>query len=407
MLFIAALPTTTGFAAAATVPGPNKQVVYQKIDTDFINNSANLAKQLQFQKIPLKGIVDYSSYVTFTGNQDGWGGCIGRSMVHTMDILNEMKHPYTPDLSFWYLHVRQEQLANGGEVNTKYLLENYGLCPEATLPSDYDKASIANGVFAYGNMPLPTAAIDNEARIYKINLLSDSITPSVETMKYLLDKGPILAMGNIVKIQGANPAEGHCVTVVGYNDLTKNFKCLNSWGDTWGPSGNGYFTIGYDEVAANFTSIRYIEGGPADRLGTKDAFSARIWVDTQGVGRRNLTVAIGLEGAGSKTVWDTPNQVNCVDNSNILKIDVPMPQMIVSAKASTNRWYMEITNHGNGPVKVKELTLARLVKNADGSVTTKLQKYPESNMIIGAKSTIKYYFTTDPLHVLPKLNLPM
>ena len=404
-LFMTVLVLPTGFSAAATGVSPNQQSVYQKIDSDFINNDAKLAKPLQFQKIPLKGIVDYSSYVTLTGNQDGWGGCIGRSIVHTMNILNEMKHPYTPDLSFWYLHVRQEQLANGGPVNTKYLLENYGLCPEATLPSDYDKAAIVNGALQWGNMPMPNATVDAEARIYKINLFSDPITPSVETMKYLLDKGPILAEGKIVKIQGPNPTEGHCITVVGYNDLTKSFKCLNSWGDTWGPHGNGYFDIGYDEVAANFTAIRYIEIGESERLGTKDAFSARIWIDTQGAGRRNLTVAIGREGQGSKTVWDTPNKVNCVDNSNTLKIDVPMPQFAFTVKENSARWYIEITNHGYGPVKVKELTLARLVKNADGTTSTKLQKYPASDMSLGAQATVKYYFANEMAQVLQRANL--
>lgn len=255
-------------------------------------------------------------------------------------------------------------------------------------------------------MPMPNATIDAEARIYKINLFSDPVTPSVETMKYLLDKGPILAEGKIVKIQGPNPTEGHCITVVGYNDLTKSFKCLNSWGDTWGPHGNGYFDIGYDEVATNFTAIRYIESGAAERLATKDAFTARIWIDSQGVGRRNLTVAIGREGQGSKTVWDTPNKVNCVDNSNTLKIDVPMPQFVFSVKENAARWYVDITNHGNSPIKVKELTLARLVKNADGTTATKLQKYPESNMVIGAQSTVKYYFANEMVQVLQRANFP-
>jgi hypothetical protein len=375
----------------------------KKHDADFIAKDKLLAKPLDPNMVVIlpKLKVDYSGFLTLTGNQDGWGGCIGRSMVHVMDMLNEMEHPYTPDLSFWYLHVRQDQLANGGPVNTKYLLENYGLAPEAMFPSDYDKAKLVNGQWDYSGMPQPTAAIDQAASLYKVKLLSEPYTPTVKTIKNLLvHYGPILASGPMVKLLGPNPPEGHCVTIVGYDDTTSSFKCLNSWGDYW--NGNGFFYLNYNEVAANLTAVRYIEDGPSDRTGTAQAFTARIWLEGQNVSRNKLTVKIGKDGKQPTVVWDTPNEINCIDNSRMLKIDVPMPNYPLSILPA-KPWYVEITNSSSGTVVVKELTLARLLKE-NGVFTTKVTKYPQSGMIIPAKTTVKYYFPTQQLIIKADVN---
>ena len=52
---------------------------------------------------------------------------------------------------------------------------------------------------------------------------------------------------------------GHAVTIVSYDDSTKKFGLMNSWGDTWG--NKGYFTLPYDyvlnvELAFDFWTIR-------------------------------------------------------------------------------------------------------------------------------------------------------
>lgn len=344
--------------------------------------------------------LDYSKYLTLTGNQDGWGGCIGRSMIHVMDILNEREHPYTPDLSFWYLHVRQDQLANGGPVNTKNLLENYGIASEASLPSDYDKAKLVNNTWDFSAMPQPTAAINQEASLYKVKLLSEPYTPTVAGIKSLLTQyGPVLASGPVVKVQGPNPAEGHCVTIVGYNDITKSFKCLNSWGDQW--NGNGFFQVSYNELTDNFNSIRYIQDGPSDRTGTAQAFTARVWLEGKNTYRNKFTVKIGKDGKVPKVIWDTPNEVNCPDYSRILKIDVTMPQYPFSINPKP--WYVEITNHStSGTIEVKELTLAKLSKNNDASFNTKVTKYPQTGMIIPAQTTVKYYFPMQEIILQPQ-----
>jgi C1A family cysteine protease len=42
---------------------------------------------------------------------------------------------------------------------------------------------------------------------------------------------------------------GHCMTIVGYDNSTKCFKIVNSWGDAWG--NNGFCYIPYDYILNN------------------------------------------------------------------------------------------------------------------------------------------------------------
>lgn len=39
----------------------------------------------------------------------------------------------------------------------------------------------------------------------------------------------------------------HCVVITGYDDAGGYWIVKNSWGNTWGPDGNGYFQVGYGE----------------------------------------------------------------------------------------------------------------------------------------------------------------
>lgn len=396
---VSVFPLARLFAAPAAIPIPSHPVVLQKMDSEWIKKDMELATPmiLPITRTLDRG-VDYSSHVTLTGNQDGWGGCIGRSLIHVIDILNEMKHPYAPDLSFWYFHRRQEQAGLDGYE----LVQKYGLCPETDLPSNYDKAKSyisgydLNGVAQYAwdwsDMPQPTPGIDAFAATYKTWVGLPQI-PEVEDMKYCLaTDGPILAAGPLVKVQGNNPTEGHSVAVVGYSDARKSFKCLNSWGDTW--NGNGYFEIGYDEVKENFTSFRRVVLYGSD----PEAFTARIWIDGQSDGRKKIIVRIGMEDVGDVPVWNAPNQVNCIDESRYLKIDVRMP--FLRSMQANKRWYVEITNTGSGYIRVMELTLARRGKDQYGNPVTKLQKLAsEGEFFIGSSSpgssqpaTKRFYF---------------
>ncbi len=350
---------------------------------------------------------DYSPFVTFTGNQDGAGGCIGRSIIHVMNILKECEHPYTPDLSFWYLAARQDELVQGGPPDTNYVLEHNGVCSEASMPSDFDKAKpLAQGGWDFSALPQPSAATNSEAGLYKV-YQSIPCAPTEYNIKYLLKTfGPLTAAGDLAVHREPDPNEGHCVTI-GYDDVTKTFKCLNSYGDTWGPwgaAGNGFFTVPYDKLAENFNYVKFYENIPSDRTGTAHAYTARIHVETQGLSRNKLTVKVGVTGGEpAVTVWGTPNETLWVDKSKTLCIDVPLPAYAKSywPPGSGNDWYVQITNNSGWTAEVKEITFARLYKKPDGSFATETFKSTETGTKIEAGKSKVIYVPTPQTPPLP------
>jgi len=363
----------------------------KRFDAAFIYQDKLLAKPLDksmiLSSLPQK--LDYSPYLTLTGNQDGWGGCIGRSIVHTIDILKEMEHPYSPDFSFWYLHARQAQLLESGapdSIVSKTLLENHGLSSEVTMPTDYDPAELiydgqGNPVkWDYSAMPQPTAAVNTEAGLYRVKLFSDPVTPAVDGVKSLLCRyGPVIAGGPLPLLLGPNPPEGHCITIVGFDDSMDVFKCLNSWGDTWGPNGNGFFNMPYNQLTENFDWVRYFENCPSDRSATGHAYTARIRIRHQNE-RNDLTVKIGVDGKEPLVVWNRPNdepKPHPYDNSKELFIDVPLPAYAPSnwPPGYYHRWYVEVTDgvKDNLTAQIKEITLARLYHNPGNLTVGKFQ----------------------------------
>ena len=54
---------------------------------------------------------------------------------------------------------------------------------------------------------------------------------------------------------------GHCILMIGFDNVAKRFTCVNSWGSSWG--NDGFFTIPYEYVlsrslAADFCSLDFV-----------------------------------------------------------------------------------------------------------------------------------------------------
>ena len=53
---------------------------------------------------------------------------------------------------------------------------------------------------------------------------------------------------------------GHCIIMIGYDNTTKLFQCVNSWGTSWGV--NGIFYLPYDyvidpELSCDFATLKF------------------------------------------------------------------------------------------------------------------------------------------------------
>ena len=225
-------------------------------------------------------------------------------------------------------------------------------------------------------MPAPSSQNDQEGLNYRLLTYSPTYKNlTVQRVKQMLNQfGPIMAAGDLTIILGPLPPEKHCISIVGYDDTRQVFKCLNSFGDRW--NGDGYFDLPYDRFAQDIDWVRYLELRPHDRTLTSHAYSARIHLDMNDSSRNQLTVKVGVEGRTPVTVWDTPNRINCVDDSQTLCIDVPLPSYARDYWPPSHdaRWYVEISSLGTSPsskntpdMTLQDITLARLYKKSDGS----------------------------------------
>ncbi|MDW7670990.1 MAG: hypothetical protein SCK57_06950 [Bacillota bacterium] len=194
------------------------------------------------------------------------------------------------------------------------------------------------------------------------------------------------------------------MTAIGYDDITQTIKCLNSWGDTWGDTGDGFFTVSYDKFQENFNWAKAITNISSDRTGTDHAYSARIHIETSGRSRNKLTVRVGKEGLTPLTVWDSPNETMFVDRSKTLLIDVPLPSYAknVWPPNNENRWFVQVTNgSASDTAEIKEITFAYLYKKSDGSFATDTYRLEETGVVIKAGETKKIYVPEYDLYIPP------
>lgn len=129
-------------------------------------------------------------------------------------------------------------------------LQKYGVCPETMWAYDISKLAIK-----------PTNQCYDEALKHKA-ITVKNILQDITAMKTALHNACPFVVGISVyesfesqevadtgivpmPVCGEKNLGGHVVVCVGYDDEKKVWIMRNSWGDTWSPEMNGYFTIPY------------------------------------------------------------------------------------------------------------------------------------------------------------------
>jgi len=226
--------------------------------------------------LPLK--VDLRNACPAIYDQKNLGSCTANASgaVCQYEMIQNNLLTYPPSRLFIYYNTRKIGGTTGEDSgasirDTIKSLATYGYCAEALWVYDVNKftkkppgsayeIATKNKLASINYMRVEQREYDLKACLAQGNLIVFGFTiyESFETQA-VAKTGNAPMPGKTERSLG-----GHAVTLVGFNDETKQFIVRNSWGTAWGQ--NGYFTLPYAYVlnsglASDFWCIKTIPGG--------------------------------------------------------------------------------------------------------------------------------------------------
>jgi C1A family cysteine protease/putative hemolysin len=148
----------------------------------------------------------------------------------------------------------------------------------------------------------------------------------------LVDHGPLtVAMNMSGSFSGGiytctSTSQNHAVVLAGYNDSGSYWIVKNSWGSTWGPEGNGYFKVAYDQCGIQLTPY-YATGisvsNPVPSLtsldpNSKTAGGSAFTLTVNGTNFKNGVSTVRWKGSNRTTTYISSTQLQ----ASILASDI-------------------------------------------------------------------------------------
>lgn len=187
-------------------------------------------------------------------DQGQLGSCTGNGIASALAYLQlkEGESMIYPSRLFIYYNERvTEGTINedaGAEIRDGIKsVVDLGYCPETDWPYDISKFMLRPSDMAYAD-----AAKDLVKTYQRVLIRSYSVQEAIAT-GYPVVVGFTVYDSFMASTDGNIPmpsaddaiAGGHCVLVVGYDQVTRLFKFQNSWGTGWGDKGFGYIPFDY------------------------------------------------------------------------------------------------------------------------------------------------------------------
>lgn len=232
-----------------------------KFDDEAYNKIRRLSPALKFADAELPKIYSLKSYCPTPGYQNPLLSCVGWATGYAaLSISEAIRDDNT-----------NQSLITANARSAMYIYEQLkDDCTEGILTKDALDLILDKGdcyIKDFDPKTCPSIVPDNlhskaaKLKIKTYYALFETSSPGIEkiiaTQKSLLAKKPVIIGINTtasfqnVKADGIwSPSNaeqygsGHAVCLIGYDDNTKMFEILNSWGTSWGD--NGYFKISYD-----------------------------------------------------------------------------------------------------------------------------------------------------------------
>lgn len=212
--------------------------------------------------------VDLSGGCSSVKNQGSIGACTAFGCIVLLEYL-QRKNGNMVDYSelFTYYMTRVEiekcppQSDDGAYIRDaiKSLIK-YGSCMEQTFP--FTNTSGVSDVSLCPSQKAREQAMNYQILAYA--KLDDGINQTdravkIQNIKNALQAGNPVVCGfdcyeniwdcnkakGVIQMPKGKKTGGHCVALVGYNDVTKLFKFKNSWSAAWGDKGYGYLPYAY------------------------------------------------------------------------------------------------------------------------------------------------------------------
>jgi len=201
--------------------------------------------------------VDLSSIVPEVLDQEQEGSCTAHalSMAQRIARIKQGLPDFKVSRQFLYWNERfiegtTDQDAGAEIRDGAKVLATLGIPRESFWPYEQSNMFLKPSDDAFKN------AVQDEIKVYMTvaqtesefkTCLAEGYPIVFGTTLYEAFESPEVASHGLVPDPGPNDKQigGHAILCVGYNDITRRFKVLNSWGKDWGDKGYCYFTYDY------------------------------------------------------------------------------------------------------------------------------------------------------------------
>jgi C1A family cysteine protease len=235
----------------------------------IVNNYANPTKITKTIVSPTQFVISNLYNIL---DQSSLGDCVANAFAYCVGCQTKKSFA----LSRLYLYAFSRLLDNtplnqdnGTTIrSTCSAIKKYGSLIESSYPYNISSYSL-----------LPSLQIIQSAKLFKsftynfVNQDITSIKNCLNTYNIPIIFGFLVYssfMSNNVASTGVVPYPdtnhetlqgGHCMNIIGYNDTTKLFTCVNSWGTSWGDKGMCYIPYSYllnNELASDFCFTQFV-----------------------------------------------------------------------------------------------------------------------------------------------------
>lgn len=215
--------------------------------------------------------VDLRSGVVQILDQGDLGSCTSNAIASCMQFLRAKENVDKSNLSRLFIYYNERVIEgtvksdSGAEIKDGIkVVSKLGVPRETDWPYDITKFKIKPPSVCYKNaltdLAIEYKSIDNT----DLSLIQQQLALNIPIVcgfsVYESFESDQVAKTGVVPLPGTNEQllGGHCVLLVGYDNVTQRFTCLNSWGKNWGSG--GFFTIPYayltnSSLASDFWQI--------------------------------------------------------------------------------------------------------------------------------------------------------